>query len=162
MGIRILWSPIASARSAFLFLAIADILSALWDALDSVDVPANAPLRSTALAVEFLGIAMSYEASPAHNTSPEAEPLLSDHPHHSEREKPIRSAETTASLWARLSFSWFNPVLLVGFKKPLAMDDLYDLLDSDKSAVCHARLVKLREGSVVLLHLPTGFHLMPV
>ena len=151
MGLRIYWSSVDSAQTVFLFLAIADLLSALWDVLDSVKIPANAPVRSAALAMELWGILLSLRdpSTDKENRSAEEEPLLSPpQSQSSAQDTPISSTEKTASLWSRLSFSWFNPVLLAGFSKPLGMENVYDLLDSDKSAVCHAELIKLREGWV--------------
>ncbi|KAI9315926.1 multi drug resistance-associated protein MRP [Dichotomocladium elegans] len=45
------------------------------------------------------------------------------------------SPELNTNIFRRLTFSWMTPLMRLGYKKPLVMDDLWNLKTSDQSAV---------------------------
>ena len=61
------------------------------------------------------------------------EPLLNDIPENSEKHKPKVTPYATASFISRMSFSWIKPLLDLGHKKPLDIDDVPQLVDVHKA-----------------------------
>lgn len=57
------------------------------------------------------------------------------------------SREPQASLLSRLTFSWFNPLIKLGSKKPLTEDDIWDLIDSDKTDALSAHYSKVKDSN---------------
>ncbi|RWS24939.1 multidrug resistance-associated protein 1-like protein, partial [Leptotrombidium deliense] len=53
---------------------------------------------------------------------------------HEETNKRNPSPETSASFLSKLTFWWFTKLALLGYKKPLTTDDLFDLCDEEKIA----------------------------
>ncbi|XP_054838697.1 ATP-binding cassette sub-family C member 2 isoform X2 [Eublepharis macularius] len=51
------------------------------------------------------------------------------------KEAAKKNPEITASFLSFITFHWYNRMLLKGYKKPLEMDDLWDLNDADKANV---------------------------
>lgn len=47
--------------------------------------------------------------------------------------------EATANIFSRLTFSWMTPLMKLGYKQPLLMDDLWNLKPEDQSAVIAER-----------------------
>lgn len=45
-----------------------------------------------------------------------------------------KSHEFGAEWFSKLTFSWFNDIVTLGYRRPLEMEDLWDLHDDDKSA----------------------------
>jgi len=43
------------------------------------------------------------------------------------------SREISANIWSRWTFSWFNPIIQLGYKKSLTSDDMWELLYDDQS-----------------------------
>lgn len=41
--------------------------------------------------------------------------------------KNIGNPEKHANFFSKLTFSWLNPLLLTGYKRPLEVDDLYEI-----------------------------------
>ncbi|KAI8881443.1 multi drug resistance-associated protein MRP [Backusella circina FSU 941] len=52
-----------------------------------------------------------------------------------EDEDMVSSPEETASIFDRLTFSWMTPLMQLGSKKPLIMDDLWNLNHEDQAEV---------------------------
>ncbi|KAH9291892.1 hypothetical protein KI387_042919, partial [Taxus chinensis] len=61
------------------------------------------------------------------------EPLLSDIRENSENDKLKITPYATASFLSRLSFSWMKPLLEVGHKKPLGIDDVPQVADEHRA-----------------------------
>ncbi|GAB5588211.1 hypothetical protein Unana1_03111 [Umbelopsis nana] len=47
--------------------------------------------------------------------------------------------EATANIFSRLTFSWMTPLMKLGYKQPLLMEDLWNLKPEDQSAVISER-----------------------
>lgn len=47
--------------------------------------------------------------------------------------------EATANIFSRLTFSWMTPLMKLGYKQPLMMDDLWNLKPEDQAAVISER-----------------------
>ncbi|KAG2178766.1 hypothetical protein INT43_001612 [Umbelopsis isabellina] len=47
--------------------------------------------------------------------------------------------EATANIFSRLTFSWLTPLMKLGYKQPLLMDDLWNLKPEDQAAVIAER-----------------------
>jgi len=45
----------------------------------------------------------------------------------------LKSPEVTANYLSRLTFWWFNSILITGYKRPLEESDLYPLNEVDKA-----------------------------
>ncbi|KAI9475895.1 MAG: multi drug resistance-associated protein MRP [Benjaminiella poitrasii] len=50
-------------------------------------------------------------------------------------EDELDSPEEKADIFSRLTFSWMTPLMRLGYKKPLTMDDLWNLKTDDQSAI---------------------------
>ncbi|XP_077205501.1 ATP-binding cassette sub-family C member 2 isoform X2 [Paroedura picta] len=50
------------------------------------------------------------------------------------KEAAKKNPEITASFLSLITFNWYNRILLKGYKKPLEMDDLWELKDADKTS----------------------------
>ncbi|KAL0690461.1 hypothetical protein Bca4012_090139 [Brassica carinata] len=89
---------------------------------------------------------ISLKASPAPQDFSEtglSDPLLT--------EKPARLA--TAGFFSILTFSWMNPLLLAGFKKPLSSEDIPSILPEDEAKLAYTKFSQawdtlLAEGSL--------------
>ncbi|KAI7889943.1 multi drug resistance-associated protein MRP [Mucor mucedo] len=49
------------------------------------------------------------------------------------------SPEEKTNIFGRLTFSWMTPLMRLGYQKPLAMDDLWNLKSDDQSAIVGAK-----------------------
>lgn len=72
-----------------------------------------------------------------------------------ERESDLESPETTSSFLNRLTMWWFNAICIKGIRKPLEVNDLYELNTKDTSRYLVPKWEKLwdecmrSEGSLV-------------
>ena len=63
------------------------------------------------------------------------------------------SKEPLASLFSLATFSWMDPMVWQGFKKPLQIVDVWNLVPKDKAAAVHADFKRLRQTSKLAWHL---------
>uniref|UniRef100_A0A1J3EY77 ABC-type xenobiotic transporter n=6 Tax=Noccaea caerulescens TaxID=107243 RepID=A0A1J3EY77_NOCCA len=90
---------------------------------------------------------INLRASPAQdcNETGLSDPLLTEKP----RKNSARLA--TAGFFSILTFSWMNPLLLAGFKKPLSPKDIPSVVPEDEAELAYSKFAKawdtLAEGS---------------
>ncbi|MGH0139362.1 UNVERIFIED_CONTAM: hypothetical protein FKN15_009702 [Acipenser sinensis] len=64
------------------------------------------------------------------------------------REKAKKNPETSASFLSRITFNWFNSMVLNGYKRPLEVEDLWDLNESDKTQAIFSEFEKTMNWEV--------------
>ncbi|XP_048361642.1 ATP-binding cassette sub-family C member 2 [Sphaerodactylus townsendi] len=64
------------------------------------------------------------------------------------REAAKKNPEITASFLSFLTFNWYNRMLLKGFRKPLEVDDLWDLKDTEKTGLVGGMFEKNMQAGI--------------
>ncbi|KAK6487243.1 canalicular multispecific organic anion transporter 1 [Huso huso] len=64
------------------------------------------------------------------------------------REEAKKNPETSASFLSRITFNWFNSMVLNGYKRPLEVEDLWDLNESDKTQAIFSEFEKTMNWEV--------------
>ncbi|XP_015279485.1 PREDICTED: canalicular multispecific organic anion transporter 1 [Gekko japonicus] len=64
------------------------------------------------------------------------------------KEAAKKNPEITASFLSFITFHWYNRMLLKGYKKPLEMDDLWDLKDADKTSLVSGTFEKNMQAGI--------------
>ncbi|KAL8187521.1 UNVERIFIED_CONTAM: Canalicular multispecific organic anion transporter 1 [Gekko kuhli] len=64
------------------------------------------------------------------------------------KEAAKKNPEITASFLSIITFHWYNRILLKGYKKPLEMDDLWDLKDADKTSLVSGTFEKNMQAGI--------------
>ncbi|XP_028651533.1 canalicular multispecific organic anion transporter 1 [Erpetoichthys calabaricus] len=59
------------------------------------------------------------------------------------REASKKNPEMVASYLSRITFNWFNSMVIKGYRRPLQMDDLWDLNDYDKTQEVSSKFEKI-------------------
>eukprot|EP00835_Amoeboradix_gromovi_P004798 NODE_399_length_9361_cov_0.420428.p1 type:complete len:1038 gc:universal NODE_399_length_9361_cov_0.420428:245-3358(+) len=59
-------------------------------------------------------------------------------------DEAFSSQESAASWYSKWTFSYFMPILKLGYNKPLEMNDIWDLLEQDKAEYNHKKFLKLK------------------
>ncbi|KAI1312939.1 multidrug resistance-associated protein [Xylaria venustula] len=67
------------------------------------------------------------------------------------------SREPLASVFSLATFSWVDPILWQGYKEPLEMDKVWNLIPRDKAAVVLAHYRQVRKTTSLALHLAKYF-----
>ncbi|XP_041117373.1 canalicular multispecific organic anion transporter 1 isoform X3 [Polyodon spathula] len=64
------------------------------------------------------------------------------------REAAKKNPEISASFLSRITFNWFNSMVLNGYKRPLEVEDLWDLNESDKTQTIFSKFEKIMNWEV--------------
>ncbi|KAI0904579.1 multidrug resistance-associated protein [Ustulina deusta] len=67
------------------------------------------------------------------------------------------SREPLASVFSLATFSWVDPILWQGYKEPLEMDKVWNLIPRDKAAVVLAHYRQIKKTTSLALHLAKYF-----
>ncbi|KAI1125126.1 multidrug resistance-associated protein [Nemania abortiva] len=67
------------------------------------------------------------------------------------------SREPLASVFSLVTFSWLDPILWQGYKEPLEMDKVWNLIPRDKAAVILAHYRQVKKTTSLALHLAKYF-----
>ena len=72
-----------------------------------------------------------------------------------EENQAFPSHEPTAGWFSKWTFSYFMPIMQVGYHKSLEMNDIWDLIQEDKAEVSHKQFLMIKENHHVVLKLYT-------
>eukprot|EP01039_Chlorochromonas_danica_P007900 gene7900-8715_t len=86
---------------------------------------------------EVSGSDSSFSAAPPHQS--DHQPFSSTS---ASASQSLGSCSSVGSIWTTLTFSWMQPLLTLGNTKPLDLDDLYQLPDSDRADMIYKRFKK--------------------